>query len=255
VERLRLIKRLMDQGHRPGRLMAATPEQLAELAPRRAPIPPEPGGRTGAFDPDELLRLVTRHDAAGYQQALQQLLIRQGLQRLVLDTIAPLTLLVGHAWEQGSIEVFEEHLFTELTKRVLRQAIATLPPVGQRPRVVLTSAPDEQHALGLLMVEALLTLEGATCIPLGTQMPLAEIGKAAAAHHADIVALSFSAAFAHRHIPGLLQQLREMLPDTVELWAGGSGVSRVTSPAGVRQLSGLQQGVEALAAWRGRHAG
>ena len=32
VERLRLIKRLMDQGHRPGKLMAGTPEELAQLA-------------------------------------------------------------------------------------------------------------------------------------------------------------------------------------------------------------------------------
>ena len=28
VRRLRLIKRLMDQGHRPGRLLAATPEEV-----------------------------------------------------------------------------------------------------------------------------------------------------------------------------------------------------------------------------------
>ena len=34
VEHLRLIKRLLDQGHRPGKLLAASPEALAALAPR-----------------------------------------------------------------------------------------------------------------------------------------------------------------------------------------------------------------------------
>ena len=33
VARLAQIKRLMDQGHRPGKLMALAPETLAELAP------------------------------------------------------------------------------------------------------------------------------------------------------------------------------------------------------------------------------
>jgi hypothetical protein len=69
--------------------------------------------------------LIKQHDGAAYQQAMQQRLARQGLQRFVQDTVAPLTRHVGAAWEEGSIEVFEEHLFTELTKRLLRQAIAS----------------------------------------------------------------------------------------------------------------------------------
>ena len=64
---------------------------------------------------------------AAYLQALQQRLARQGLRRFVLDTVAPLASLIGEAWEQGRLQVFEEHLFTELTARTLRQAIAAVP--------------------------------------------------------------------------------------------------------------------------------
>ena len=228
VERLRLIKRLMDQGHRPGRLIAMPTEELTTLVPRRSPdremTPP-----AAAADLNELLALIRQHDAAGYQQAMHQRLARQGLQGFVQYTVAPLTQLVGEAWEDGRIEVFEEHLFTELTKRLLRQVISNL-PAGLGPRVLLTSVPDELHVLGLLMVEALLTLEGAACIPLGTQMPLLEIARAAEAHRADIVALSFSIAFPQRQIPALLQQLRMLLPAHVALWVGGRGAQRVTPP-------------------------
>lgn len=247
VERLRLIKRLMDLGHRPGKLLAIPADELAELAPRRSPSPPPPVA--GSEDPAELLTLIKQHDAHGYQQAMQQRLARQGLQRFVQDTVAPLTHRVGEAWEDGSFEVFEEHLFTELTKRLLRQAIAALPGGGSGPRILLTSVPDEPHVLGLLMVEALFSLEGAECIPLGTQMPLLEIGRAATAHRADIVALSFSVAFPQRQIPGLLQQLRLLLPASVELWAGGAGVQRVARQEGVRLLAGLDDALAALAAW------
>lgn len=254
VERLRLIKRLMDQGHRPGKLVAAPLETLAGLSPRRPRPAPPAGAETAADGLDELLDLIRRHDAAGYAQAMQQRLARQGLLRFVQDTVAPLTGRVGEEWENGRIEVFEEHLFTELTKRLLRQNIAALPAGRQRPRLILTSVPEEQHVLGLLMAETLLALEGAECIPLGTQMPLLEIARAAEAHRADIVALSFSVAFPGRRVPTLLQQLRELLPPDTALWAGGAGIQRTSPLPGVTLLHGLPDALQALADWQREHA-
>ena len=249
VERLRWIKRLMDQGHRPGKLIAVPVEELSRLAPRRqaeAGIKAE-GGRA---DLGEMLALIKQHDGPAYLQAMQQRLARTGFQHFVQDTVAPLTQLVGAAWEDGQFEVFEEHLFTELTKRLLRQAIATLPGANRSPRIVLTSVPNEQHLLGLLMVESLFALEGADCIPLGTQMPLLEISRAAVAHRADIVALSFSAAFPKRQIPGLLRQLREILPDAIQLWVGGSGVARLAPMKGIHCLGSFESAINRLAEWR-----
>ena len=256
VERLRLIKRLIDQGHRPGQLMALSPEALRTLPardtgdePRRAVI-----SAAGNQEIDELLALLKNHDAAQFQQRLQQTLARQGLGRFVMDTVAPLTRQVGQAWEDGRFAVFEEHLFTELTKRVLRQAIASLPPPNAGPRILLTSVPDEPHVLGLLMAEALFALEGAQCIPLGAQMPLLDIAHATAAHRADVVALSFSSAFPTRRVGPVLAQLRELLPAEVALWVGGDGAPPAAIPLGVSRLRTLADGVEALGAWRATHA-
>jgi len=252
VDRLRLIKRLMDQGHRPGKLIATPPEELVALAPRRSkPAITSISAETGELE--DLLAMIKQHDVATYQQAMQQRLARQGLQRFVQDTVAPLTQQVGEHWEDGRFEVFEEHLFTELTKRLLRQAIATLPGGPRGPRVLLTSVPEEAHLLGLLMVEALFALEGAECIPLGTQMPLLEIGRAAEAHQADIVALSFSAAFPQRQIPSLLQQLRLVLPKNTELWAGGAGVARIAKTDDADLLTTLDEALGALTDWRRQH--
>lgn len=253
VDRLRLIKRLMDQGHRPGKLIAAPLEELNALAPRRNRLAEVLPPANDASELEELLDLIRQHDAGGYTQAMQQRIARQGLQRFVQDTVAPITWRVGQAWESGNIEVFEEHLFTELTKRVLRQSIAALPGGKRRPRIILTSVPEEQHVLGLLMVEALFALEGAECIPLGTQMPLLEIARAAAAHQADIVALSFSVAFPARPIPGLLQQLRGLLPASMALWAGGAGVQRTPAMTGVELLHTLDDAVSTLADWHRQH--
>ena len=248
VLRLRLIKRLMDLGHRPGRLMSTPVEELEALAAGSHGVKAADAD-AGSHELDKLFALVRHHDAAAYLQAMQQRLARHGLRQFVLDTVAPLTVQIGFAWQQGRLQVFEEHLFTELTARVLRQAIATVPG-GSEPRVLLTTLPKEPHEMGLLMVEAVLSLEGAQCISLGTQMPLMEIVDAVAAHQVDVVALSFSAAFPARQTRALLEQLRAALPGPAELWAGGAGVRKLAAPDGVMCMASLDSAIAAVSRWR-----
>jgi methanogenic corrinoid protein MtbC1 len=248
VLRLRLIKRLMDLGHRPGRLMSTSINELEALAGGSQGVK-GPGADTGSHELDELFALIRQHDGAAYLQAMQQRLARQGLRQFVQDTVAPLTVQIGFAWERGRLQVFEEHLFTELTARVLRQAIAAVPG-GSEPRVLLTTLPKEPHEMGLLMVEAVLSLEGAQCISLGTQMPLMEIVDAVAAHQVDIVALSFSAAFPARQTRALLEQLRAALSGTIELWAGGAGVRKLAALDGVMCMASLDSAIAAVSRWR-----
>jgi len=248
VLRLRLIKRLMDLGHRPGRLMSTSVNELEALAADSHGAKALDAD-TGSHELDKLFALIRQHDGAAYLQAMQQRLARQGLRQFVQDTVAPLTVQIGFAWERGRLQVFEEHLFTELTARVLRQAIAAVPG-GSEPRVLLTTLPKEPHEMGLLMVEAVLSLEGAQCISLGTQMPLMEIVDAVAAHQVDVVALSFSAAFPARQTRALLEQLRAALSGTIELWAGGAGVRKLAALDGVMCMASLDSAIAAVSRWR-----
>jgi len=252
VERLRLIKRLLDQGHRPGRLLNLTMEALRGVAPRNGETATV--ADVSELKLDDLLEPILAHDAQRFTQQLQQRMAREGLQRFVQDTIAPLTVQVGLAWERGEIQVFEEHLYSELVQRLLRHAIGPFTGSGHGPRVVLATAPGEQHELGLLMVEALLSLDGATCIPLGTQVPLGDLGMATTAHRADVLALSFSSSFNARAAGDVLRQLRSALPADVELWAGGSGSLRCPPIEGLQLLASLQDGREQLQRWRASRA-
>jgi DNA-binding transcriptional MerR regulator/methylmalonyl-CoA mutase cobalamin-binding subunit len=255
VEKLRTIKRLMDNGHRPGKLVGHSLGELQQIYTGLS------GKRTQQPDAPEhlqaFLELIKCHRVHELRQQLSQCLMRQGLQRFLTETVAPLNKLVGDAWMSGQFEIFEEHLYTEVLQGLLRTAISAMPDRGHAPLIMLTTLPTEQHNLGLLMAEAIFAMEGATCISLGTQTPVRDIALAAAAHRADIVAVSFSAAFAPAQVCDGLEALRGQLskasPGT-PIWAGGSnaGLGR-REIAGVTVLHGLDSVAPAIDIWRSRH--
>src|SRR5690606_3134231 len=193
VDRLRLIRRLMDAGHRPGKVVGLPVEELEALVERGPSAASSLAAGSGEHaDLGRFLELTKSHRVEDLRRALSEAALRMGLDRFVADVVAPLNRLVGEAWACGDFEVFEEHLYTEAMQGVLRTAIGNIPPSSARPRVLLTTFPSEPHGLGLLMAEALMALEGCRCLSLGVQTPIRNIALAAEAQHADVVALSFS---------------------------------------------------------------
>jgi methanogenic corrinoid protein MtbC1 len=199
------------------------------------------------------LDLIRGHDTLALRSELLRLLARHGLLRFITEVLGPLGTALGDAWLRGQLEIFEEHAYTETVQSVLRQALAAIPPSGRAdaPRVLLTTLPGEQHGLGLLMVEALLALEGCQCVSLGVQTPVWDIALAARAYRSDIVGLSFTACMSPNQIIDSLTELRGKLPPTVSLWAGGSApaLQRRVVP-GVLALTALEELPAALQCWR-----
>jgi DNA-binding transcriptional MerR regulator/methylmalonyl-CoA mutase cobalamin-binding subunit len=248
VAKLRAIKRLMDTGLRPGKLIRQSLEELNALAEKR--VHPRRDALAPAIERD-VLTLLKAHDAAGLHGTLASLLLRHGVQRFVIETVAPLNRAVGEAWMRGELQVFEEHLYTEQLQVALRGAVSALPRQNGLPRILLTTVPGEQHGIGLLMVDALVSPEGAQCISLGTQTPFEDIRRAALAHKAHVVALSFSMAYPLRQVGEALAALRRQLPPAVALWAGGEVTRRLRkSLPGVQLIADIGDTLGALKSWR-----
>ena len=262
IQQLKLIRRLMDAGMRPGKIVGLDNAQLQAMLTRHVPASSNGLSRTtppaSLPDPmqEELLQSIAAHDPGALRHGLNHAQMRMGLAPFVTDLVAPLTTAVGEAWAQGRFEIFEEHLYTEVLTGVLRHAIASLTtqPMPQGPTVLLTTLPQEQHGLGLLMVEALLALEGCTCISLGTQTPVTDITQAAEAHQVDVVALSFSNVHKAAVVHAGLRDLRARLPGATALWVGGACTALYQRPlpdiSAVQHLSGLQP---LVAQWRHAH--
>jgi MerR family transcriptional regulator, light-induced transcriptional regulator len=257
VEKLRIVRRLIDAGHRPGRIMGMDVNQLQLLANEVTAAPRSLAeAQQEHTNLQSFIDLIKAHKVEELRRSLGQVLMRQGLESFVVEVAAPLSRMVGDAWARGFLEIFEEHLYTESMQIILRNAIGNAPSPARGPRVLLTTFPQESHGLGLLMVEALLVLEGARCISLGTMTPVWDIVLASTSQNVDIVALSFSAALNPNIILEGLAELHEKLPPTVEIWAGGGGCPILLRkpPKGVLVIADLAAIKSSVADWRQRFA-
>jgi len=272
VERLRHIRRLLDAGHRPGRIVALPLEDLRRLGeggpgrdgqdgmpaqPASAAHAERAAGHADLAAVAALLAQVRAHDAQGLRCALGQALLRLGLGRFVTELAVPLLTEIGAAWARGQLEIYQEHLCSEVLESMLRAAHLSAPatdPLG-RPRVVLTTLPGEQHGLALLMADVLFSVEGCPVLNLGRQTPLHDLLLAVQRQRAQVLALSFSAAQPPGTIADSLIDLRRRLDPAVEIWAG------VPFPAllrrgidGVLLLGQLEDIPAAVQRWRERLA-
>jgi MerR family transcriptional regulator, light-induced transcriptional regulator len=250
LQRLRAIKRLLDAGLRPSQVVALEHPALEE---RLQQLQPAARSYDVGVDLDALLLPLLAHDPSRLHAALQAELLRRGLGPYVIELLAPLIRRVGELWAEGRVQIHEEHLFTEVVQQQLRRAIAALSAEDTaRPRVVLSTLPGEEHGLGLLMVHALLALEGCACVSLGLQTPGAELVTACERQKADVLALSCSAYARNAGLQQDILRLRELLPSGTQLWLGGSApaLRRLPAAVGLVVVTDLQGIAQTVGRWR-----
>lgn len=250
LDRLITIKKLLDNGFRPRKVVPLSGAELTLLA---AELPQNiPQGTSGAVK--QAICLLKNDDLEQFSDFLTSTLISQGLDSFVNQLVAPLNHEIGEAWFRGEIGVFHEHYYASRIEALLVRANSFLHKTKTHPRVLLTTASGELHYLGLLMAKAVLGMNKADAILLGPQLPNNEI-KAAADHFAaDIVALSFSSYFPLKRAHQTLLALRAELPVSITIWVGGGSVHELAPlHDDILFFSDIAQLPQALDDWRQLH--
>jgi DNA-binding transcriptional MerR regulator/methylmalonyl-CoA mutase cobalamin-binding subunit len=227
VLQLRLIKRLLDVGFRPGQVVGKSIAELDRLIGALAGNSVAPLWNSVTREAIERLK---QHDL----EELKALLIKERAKGTLTDfvnhIVTPLVIAVGEAWARGEIEVYHEHLCSDELIRYLHAELRALKSKQGFPRIMFATPPDEIHVLGLLMAEAVLADQGANCVSVGPQIAMGELAMAVQACHANVVAMSFSLAYPTRRVRPMLAHLRELLPSSIGIWVGGAGASHILRP-------------------------
>lgn len=149
----------------------ALAEDIASAAPERS-VAPTPGAG------DEMRRRLTsaleRFDEAAMQATVDRAFAAIGVDAAVQDVVLPALRDIGEGWEQGLVDVAQEHYATN----VLQARLMTLARgwgEGRGPQAVLACAPGELHVLGLLCLGLALRERGWRVVFLGADSPIAAI--------------------------------------------------------------------------------
>lgn len=251
TSRLKLIKKLLDDGMRSGQIVPLEEARLTQLlADRYLAVTSLPSSELAK----NMVQWLQAHDPELLWCQLHLKLARRGLRDFILNAMPALNAAVGNARSHGDISIKEERLYAETAQALLRRAIPGGAGVPRGPpHILLMTLPGESNTLGLLMVEALMSLEGATCTSFGAQMPLLEIASACQAYQPNIVCLSFGAAFPRKRIFPFLWELRSLCPAEIGIWAAGSGAARMERiPRGVSVIPTLEGALKTLQSYRRR---
>jgi methanogenic corrinoid protein MtbC1 len=244
VDRLLVIKRLLEAGRRPGQVVARSAAENLRLVDELNLLKPDVG-RSDSIN--ALISLLAGADNEGFRALLHQQRGERSMLDFVQHTIAPLMVGIGDAWLSGEIDVYHEHLCSSMIERYLIAETLKSRPKPAFPVFLFALPPGERHQLGLLMVEAVMAEAGAFIVNMGTDIPLNSLQLAAAECKADVVALTFSFAYPSRDVVPTLAHLRRLLPPRTLIWAGGAGLLPVKRlPKGVRAMIHFDEAIRAL---------
>ena len=236
LRRLQRIRRLLDQGFRPGKVVLLNDADLDLL---EAELYPDDSTNESI---EHIMHVLQSSDGSELEETLSQIYQQQGMEAFVTETVIPLLYTVGERWAKGKLQIFEEHLMSEVLTRFLNREISDLQRNTSKPRVLLATLPGEEHTLGLLMFAALLSARNINVTNLGGEVPLDQIVLAVDRLNADVLGLTFSAAYKYENIRSNLNELRDSIPEKVDLWLGGEGVKRMRKlPRGVTRFTSFDK--------------
>jgi len=236
LRRLQRVRRLLDQGLRPGKIVRLSDAELDTLEITLWPETP------CSEDVEKILTLLQATDGITLEAELLLIYQRQGMQTFITETVVPLLNAVGERWAKGDLQIYEEHLLSQVLTRFLSREITIKQKTAKKPKVLLATLPGEEHTLGLLMISALLSSHDITVINIGGEVPLDQVVNAVERYEVDVLGVTFSGAYQYENIRKHLNELRDSVAQGVDIWIGGEGVKRLRKiPAGVIKFKSLDK--------------
>ena len=236
VQRIRLLRDAIANGHHIRHLASNDNEQLRLLAQPPSPAMTEDAAeiRTAAQQATilgPLLQAIDGFDYTSAERKLSRLAAAMADPRDIVHRVAlPLMRVVGERWHEGTITIAQEHMVTALLTGLLASMLRVYGNPNSRVKVLMATPEHEHHGFGILAAAMLTAAKGMGALHLGTNLPADEIVIAAEKTGADAVLLGVCGANLERVIQAM-QEIRKGLGERTQLWIGGAADERVTEAA------------------------
>jgi len=124
---------------------------------------------------ETLIRAARAYDRNFIEELLRSELSARGITNTWNEVLVPLLIIIGDEWADSGTGIETEHLVSEIIKRLLQEANASVQnPVNARP-VLLACIGEEMHSLALYALGAVLSERKIATQFLGARTPIEAI--------------------------------------------------------------------------------
>lgn len=238
IQRLQLLSRLTDHGHRIGDIATLPLAELETLAGEIVELSPRPLPLPAVTQLDELLGAALQAVADLDPTRLEGLLARASvvLSRPILrrELLQPLLVEIGERWHDGTLRIAHEHMATAVVKAFLANLTQGRAAATGAPGLVITTPAGQRHELGALMAASQALEAGWRVLYLGSDLPAEEIAMAVQKSEARAILLSLVYPGDDPAVMEQLRALRRFVGDGLPILVGGQAAqSYLTTLVGI----------------------
>jgi methanogenic corrinoid protein MtbC1 len=221
LQKLKLLRRLVERGHAIGRIANLDEPTLGKLL-EAGLEPRDRGGKADAVDLNALVEALDRYDLASLERMLGRLSAVLTSRELVHEVVLPFMREVGQAWHDGRVSVAQEHMASSAMRNLLGSLVRVQAPRDGRPGIVFATPPGERHEIGITAAAMLAAAGGLGVVYLGSDLPVEDVIEASRRTGARAVVLALSGTETGPAPVAAVRAVVEGVPRGVEVYVGGA---------------------------------
>lgn len=257
VQRLILLKHLVERGFSIGQIAMLSDQQLKEAFDDTKQdlldILPTPMESAPHAVIAECMLAIENYDSEQLRTILMRAMLDMSDLMLIHEIVVPLMHRIGVLWQSGEIRIAQEHLASAVVRDLLGSLISRQPSYPGSHVMISTTLPGYEHEVGSMVVAISAASQGWRSIYLGSGLPPEEIAAAAARLNADVIAISLAFPDFNPRTSDELVRLARYLNSSAELIVGGTcsdSYRPILSKIGAIHLGDLNALVRYLQAFR-----
>ena len=232
IDRLSLLRQLLDHGHRISTIAGLERDALVELTASarggsagRA-IVPSGGASADARQSDELVydcvEAVRMLDGVRLHRLLQEGMLHFSRQALLENVVGPLMKRVGRGWAEGTLRIVHGHMAAVVVQSLLNTLLTACYRESAERACMLVATPSGQHCyLGALAVAITAQDHGWKTVMLGFDLPAEEIAAACTILDPQLIALSITCRMDDAFTNSELKRLTQLIDGRCPVVVGG----------------------------------
>jgi methanogenic corrinoid protein MtbC1 len=232
LDRLMLLRDVVESGHRIGRVAHLSIDELQGLLPE-----------SRSENPNAIERIIAvfqRLDGVKAQRLLTDELTKLGSIEFATNLVLPLLFEIGRRWERGDLTVSVEHLATAVLRSILMTLVDAENENRGSPKVVFATPSGEPHDLGTLVASIVANRAGSDLVFLGADVPAEDLVDCVVSSNASALVLGI-VTLPQVSAERILREIRKELPKEIGVFVGGAGIQGLSHIKGIDRVDNLVQ--------------